>query len=222
MVALGYADAMVTGVTRHYWQALRKILLAVDAQKGYRPFGLAMMVSRGRPVFVADATLTQRPSGEELADIATQAADAVRRFGHHPRVAFVSFSNFGNPMRQEAERLRQAVRILDDRRTDFEYDGEMSVDVALGEDMLKTLYPFSRLSAPANILIMPDLHSANISYNLLNEMGGGQLIGPVLWGLKKSIQITRMRATTADILDMAGIAGMGSLQQEEDQKLPGL
>ena len=222
LVALGHADAMVTGITRHYWQALRKILLTVDAQKGYRPFGLAMMVSRGRTVFVADATVTQRPSAEELADIATQAAEAVRRFGHHPRVAFVSFSNFGNPMREEGDRLRQAVRILDHRRNDFEYDGEMSVDVALGEDMLKTLYPFSRLSAPANILIMPDLHSANISYKLLNEMGGGQLIGPVLWGLKKSIQITRVRATTADILDMAGIAAMGSLRQEEDQNLPGL
>ncbi|MEE8371880.1 MAG: phosphate acyltransferase, partial [Sphingomonadales bacterium] len=221
MVALGHADAMVTGITRHYGEALKRILLAVDAQKGYRPFGMAMMVSAGRTVFIADATVTERPTAEELADIAAQSAEAVRRFGHQPRVAFVSFSNFGNPMRSEGAHLRDAIRLLDQRGTDFEYDGEMSVDIALGQDMLTTHYPFSRLSGPANILIMPDLHSANISYKLVNELGGGKLIGPVLWGLKKSIQITRMRASATDILNMAGIAAMGSLRREEDQLLPG-
>lgn len=222
MVAMGHADAMVTGVTRHYWQALRKVLMVIDAKEGHLPFGLAAIVTGKSTVFIADATVAEKPSAEELADIAVQAADAVRRLGQTPRVAFVSFSNFGNPMRKRSQPLRDAVAILDGRDTDFEYDGEIAADVALNEN-LRDLYPFTRLSKPANILIMPGLHAANISFKLLAELSGGAVIGPILWGLEKSVQIARMSSTASDLVNMAGLAAMASIEgDEEERTLPGL
>ncbi len=209
-VALGYADAMVTGTSRHYWQALQNVMLAVDPAKGHRAFGMSAMVTNKQTIFIADTAINENPNAEEMADIAIQAADAVRRLGFKPRVAFLSFTNFGNPMRRAAKESREAVQILDERGVNFEYDGEMGPDIALQPNLRKNLYPFCRLSGPANILIMPDLHAANISYKLLAELGGGRVIGPILWGLNKPIQICRMSATSNDILNMAGIAAMGS------------
>ena len=205
MVAKGHADAMVTGVTRHYWQALQDVMLVIDAKEGRRPFGLAAVVTGKSTVFIADATVTEEPTAEELADIAVQAAEAVRRLGQTPRVAFVSFSNFGNPMRERAQRVRDAVAMLDTRRLDFEYDGEMSADVALDADLLE-LYPFCRLSGPANVLIMPALHSANISAKLLQKLGGGTVIGPLLIGLSKPAQIVQMGATVSEVVNLAALA----------------
>ena len=222
MVALGHADAMVTGITRHYWQALKDVMLVIDPKEGYRPFGLAAIVTGKSTVFIADATVAEDPSAEELADIAVQAADAVRRLGQTPRVAFVSFSNFGNPMRKRSQPLRDAVKILDGRETDFEYDGEVAADVALNEN-LRDLYPFTRLSKPANILIMPGLHAANISFKLLSELSDGAVIGPILWGLEKSVQIARMNSTATELVNMAGLAAMASIEgDEEERTLPGI
>ena len=215
MVALGEADAMVTGVTRHYWQVLENVLLVIDREEGHRPMGLTVVVTGGRTVFIADTTANERPGAETLADIAIQSAAAVRRLGHEPRVAFLSYSNFGSPMREKAAHIREAVRLLDGRAVDFEYDGEMAADTALNADLLAQ-YPFTRLSGPANVLIMPALHSANISYKLMAELGGGRVIGPLLLGLKKSIQITRMTSSTSDLVNMAGLASIRAIALNGD------
>jgi malate dehydrogenase (oxaloacetate-decarboxylating)(NADP+) len=217
MVALGHADAMVTGITRPYGQALKHIRMAIDAKEGHRIFGISIIASKNRTVFIADASVHQLPNPEELADIAIQSAEAVRRLGHTPRVAFLSFSNFGNPMENRAKHMREAVKLMETRNVNFEYDGEMAADTALNYDMMKELYPHCRLTGPANVLIMPGLHAANISYKLLNELGGGKLIGPLLWGLDKSVQIARLGATASDLVNMAGLAAMGSINDENSK-----
>ncbi len=205
MLENGEADAMITGLTRPYIASLDDVTKIIDKQENKILFGLSAMLSRGRTIFIADTTINEIPTSEELVDIAIQAAHEVRHLGHEPRVAFISFSNFGNPMREKAERVRNAVTLMDKRTDiDFEYDGEMQANVALNPDMLK-LYPFCRLSQPANVLIMPALHSANISAKLLQELGGCTLIGPVLCGLSKPVQILTMGARETDILNLAAL-----------------
>ncbi|WP_308910967.1 NADP-dependent malic enzyme [Pseudokordiimonas caeni] len=216
MVATGDADAMVTGLTRQYWRALKNIKRVIDPLPGKLAFGLSVMVTKSRTVFIADSTVNDRPTGEQLATIAEMSADFVRRMGHEPRVAFLSFSNFGNPPSDKTESVREAVHILDERDVNFEYDGEMQADVALNKDLM-SLYPFMRLTAPANILIMPALHSANISYKLLAEIGGGKVVGPMLLGLSKSVQIARMTSTTSDLVNMAALAASAAHMLEADE-----
>jgi len=205
MVAAGDADAMVTGLTRNYFVALEEIDRVLDPKPGERVFGLSMILTRGRTLFVADTAVHELPSPEQLADFAAQTATVARRMGQEPRVALISFSNFGNPMLPRSDLIRDAVKILDQRQVPFEYDGEMGVDVALKPELLE-LYPFCRLTGPANILIMPGLHSAHISTNLLHELGGGTVIGPVLMGLSKPAQIVPMGATVSDMVNMAALA----------------
>lgn len=205
MVTEGDADAMVTGLTRNYWQAFDEIKRVVDPAPGEVLLGLTMLIAHGHTVFLADTTVHETPTPEQLADIAQQSAAKARQMGHEPRVALLSYSNFGNPATNPSERVRQAVAILDSRRVDFEYDGEMAADVALDGELLK-LYPFCRLSGPANVLVMPGLHSANISAKLMQKLGGGTVIGPILMGLDKPIQITSMDATVNDMVNMALIA----------------
>ena len=212
MVAMGDADAMLTGVTRHYWQVLESVRKVIDPMPGYpKPMGLSLYFSRGRTVFISDTTVNERPSAEELADIAMHTAEAVRHLGHEPRVALLSFSNFGNPMREKAEHVREAVKILEQRNVDFEFDGEMAADTALNSHLLE-LYPFTRLSGPANVLVMPALHSANISYKLLSELSGGRVVGPLLWGMSKSVQVVRMNSRTSDLVNMAAFAALGAVE----------
>lgn len=220
-VALGDADAVVTGVTRQFWRAFKNIRRVLDPLPNHVPFGLSMMVGSGRTIYIADTTVNQKPSPEEMADIAEQSARFVRRMGHTPRVAFLSFSNFGNPPSSETRRVRSAVEILDGRNVDFEYDGEMQADVALSKDV-RELYPFMRLSKPANILVMPALHSANISYKLLAEFGGGRVIGPLLLGMSHSVQIARMAATSGDLLNLAALAASSAIDLELQREEEGL
>ena len=205
MVATGDADAMVTGLTRSFGVSVDDITRVIDERPNELLMALTVVIVRGRTVFIADTNVHELPSPEQLADIACQAAAKARSFGHEPRVAMMSFSNFGNPMREKAERIRQAVDVLDSRDVDFEYDGEMSADVALDPEVRK-LYPFCRLSGPANVLVMPALHSANISYKLLQRFGGGSVIGPILMGLEKPAQIVQMGATVSDLVNAAAIA----------------
>ena len=205
MVANGDADALITGLTRSYAVALGEIRRVIDPKPGRRVFGLSIIVARGRTVFVADTTVHESPSSVELADIAEQSAAVARRLGHEPRVALLSFSNFGNPAGERAEGIREAVALLDTRDHDFEYDGDIAADVALNEELL-ALYPFCRLSGPANVLVMPGLHAANISSNLLQALGGGTVIGPLLIGLDKPAQIVQMGATVSDLVNMAALA----------------
>ena len=189
MVALGHADGMVTGVTRNYATVLEDVLRVIDPARGEQPMGMSIVLSRGRTLFVADTAVAEFPGAPELAQIVIQAAAMARQFGATPRVALVSASTFGNPKMERSEKIRDAVSILDRREdTEFEYEGEMSVDVALNPDM-RELYPFSRLSEPANVLVMPAIHSASISTSLLATAGGATVIGPVLTGLSQPIQI---------------------------------
>ncbi|MBF0307723.1 MAG: NADP-dependent malic enzyme [Alphaproteobacteria bacterium] len=206
MVACGDADAMITGLTRNYYTTFDEILRVIDPSPGELVFGLTILLSRGRTVFIADTTVTETPTPAQIADIATQTAHKARQMGHEPRVALLSYSNFGNPASSgKGERVREAAAILDQRGADFEYDGEMAADVALDPELLK-LYPFCRLSGPANVLVMPGLYSANIASKLLQKLGGGTVIGPVLMGLSKPVQITPMDATVSDIVNLAVVA----------------
>ncbi|MEQ8398963.1 NADP-dependent malic enzyme [Thalassobaculum sp.] len=205
MVATGDADAMVTGLTRSFGVAIDDITRVIDERPNELLMALTMVIVRGRTVFIADTNVHELPTPEQLADIACQAAAKARTFGHEPRVALLSFSNFGNPMREKAMRIRSAVDVLDSREVDFEYDGEMSADVALDPEVRK-LYPFCRLTGPANVLVMPALHSANISYKLLQRFAGGSVIGPIIMGLEKPVQIVQMGAAVSDIVNAAAIA----------------
>ena len=205
MVAAGHADAMVTGVTRNYSIALRDISRVIDPRPGQRVIGVSVILSRGRTVFVADTTVTEMPTASELADIAEEAACVARRFGYEPRVALLSYSTFGHPQGERAEKVREAVRILDERRADFEYDGEMAVDVALNPEAKRT-YPFMRLTAPANVLVMPAIHSASIGTKLLQMMGGCTVLGPLLVGTKQSVQISSLNAPVSELVNLAALA----------------
>ena len=211
MVAQGDAHAMVTGVTRTFGVAFEEISRVIDAEANETVFGLHVFLSRNRTVFIADTTVHVRPDGQTLADIAIGAAAKARQMGHEPRVALLSFSNFGQNPHPNTDPLREAVAILDNRRVDFEYDGEMSADVALDHQLMKRVYPFCRLSGPANVLVMPGLHSANITAKLLNKMAGGQMIGPLLIGLDKPVQIVSMGSTVGDLVTAAALAAHDSL-----------
>ncbi|WP_413710863.1 NADP-dependent malic enzyme [Rhizobium sp. Rhizsp82] len=205
MVALGDADGMVTGITRNYSTALEDVRRCIDEKPGHRVIGVSLVLARGRTVFVADTAVHDMPTAEELADIAEEAAGLARRMGYQPRVAMLAYSTFGHPSGERSERVREAVKILDKRRVDFEYDGEMSADVALNRKAMEQ-YPFCRLSGPANVLVMPAFHSASISTKMLQELGGSTVIGPILVGLDKAVQITSMGAKDSDIVNMAAIA----------------
>jgi malate dehydrogenase (oxaloacetate-decarboxylating)(NADP+) len=212
MVAHGDGDALITGLTRSSFVAFNEVRRAFDSLPGERAMGLTMLITRGRTVFIADTLVHEVPEPEELADIATQAAAKARQLGHFPRVALLSFSNFGDPLREKGKRIREAVDILDTRKVDFEYDGEMAADVALDHDLMRQHYPFCRLSGPANVLVMPALDPANISAKLIQELGGGTVIGPLLLGLEKPVQIVPMGASVSEIVTMAALAAHETLR----------
>ncbi|MBL8671020.1 MAG: NADP-dependent malic enzyme, partial [Alphaproteobacteria bacterium] len=206
MTVLGDADGMVSGLTRSYAVTLDDIARVIPPKPHSRLFGLSVMIARGRTVFISDTQVHELPTPEQLADIAVQSAAKARELGHEPRVALLSFSNFGNPMREKAQRIREAIGELDRRQIDFEYDGEMSADVALDHELMRATYPFCRLSGPANVLVMPALHTANIASKLLQQLGGGVGVGPILIGLSRPAQIVQMGSTVSDIVTAACIA----------------
>jgi malate dehydrogenase (oxaloacetate-decarboxylating)(NADP+) len=205
MVALGDADAMVTGVTRNFSLALSDIRHCIDDKPGHRVMGVSLVLARGRTLLVADTAVTEMPEAQEIADIAVEAAGVARKLGYEPRLALLAFSTFGHPPGERSARVQEAVRILDRRRVDFEYDGEMAADVALNRT-LAAAYPFSRLTGSANVLIMPAFHSAAISTKMLQELGGATVIGPLLVGLDMPVQIVHLNATDADLVNMAALA----------------
>lgn len=206
LLAAGEADVMITGVTRTYAQNLRQIRRVLDPQSGVTPFGIHLMVGQAHTVFIADTTVTERPGPEQLVQIAIRTAQVARSMGHEPRVAFLSYSTFGNPEGSYLDRIRDAVKLLDARDDiDFEYEGEMPPDVALNPAMHK-IYPFSRITGPANVLIMPGLQTANISAKLLKELGGDAVIGPMLVGMEHQVQIAPMTASASDLVTLAVLA----------------
>ncbi|OQP84901.1 NADP-dependent malic enzyme [Rhizobium rhizosphaerae] len=205
MVALGDADGMVTGITRNYATALDDVSRCLDKKPGHRVIGVSLALCRGRTVMVADTAVHDMPSAEELAEIAIEAAGLARKLGYVPRVAFLAYSTFGHPSGERSQRVREAVKILDGKRIDFEYDGEMGADVALSEEVMAQ-YPFCRLSGPANVLVMPAIHSASITTKMLEQLGGATVIGPLLVGFDKPVQIVSMAARESDIVNMAALA----------------
>ena len=205
MVAMGDADAMVTGLTRNYSVALEDIRRVIDTESGHRLIGVSLALCRSRTVFVADTAIQEQPSAVEIADTAEEAAGVARRFGYEPRVALLAYSTFGHPEGDTSNPIRDAVTILDERDVDFEYDGEMSADVALSRNAM-ALYPFCRLSESANVLIMPGFDSASIATKMLQELGDVTVIGPLLVGLQHSVQIASPNSTAADLVNIAAIA----------------
>jgi malate dehydrogenase (oxaloacetate-decarboxylating)(NADP+) len=205
MVALGDADALVTGVTRNFSVALEDVQRCIDPKPGHRVIGLSMVLARGRAVLIADTAVTEMPTATDIAEIAIEAAGVARKLGYEPRLALLAFSTFGHPPGERAMSMQEAVRLLDQRRVDFEYDGEMAADVALNADLIAA-YPFCRLSGPANVLIMPAYHSASISAKMLQELGGATVIGPLLVGFDRSVQIVNLSAKDTDLVNMAALA----------------
>ena len=214
MCARGEADAMVTGVTRNFNLVLREVRRVLDVKD--RMIGVSILLDKGRTLFVADTSIHEMPGAEELADIAVKAAATVRKLGRKPRVAFMSYSTFGNPPGERGEKVREAIRILDQRGVDFEYEGEMPPELALDPDQ-RANYPFMRLSKDANVLIMPAIHSAAISTQLVQALGGATLIGPILVGLEKSVQIVPLGASVTEIITAATFAAYEESVAEEDE-----
>jgi malate dehydrogenase (oxaloacetate-decarboxylating)(NADP+) len=208
MLQMDQADAMITGTTRTFAQTMRELRRVLDAKKDELPFGIHVLVGKTHTVFMADTTVNERPDAEQLAHIAEKTAAVARRMGHTPRVAFLSYSTFGNPAGNWLGNIREAVTILDQRKPGFEYEGEMAPDVALNPAVMAN-YPFCRLSGPANVLIMPGLQSANLSAKLLRELGGDQIIGPMLVGTEKPVQIATMASSASELVALAVLASTG-------------
>jgi malate dehydrogenase (oxaloacetate-decarboxylating)(NADP+) len=205
LVALGHADGVVTGVTRNFDQVLEEVLNVIDPSPDGRIIGMSVVMAKGRTLFIADTNVTEMPVAEELVEIGIEAARAVRTLGYEPKVAFMSYSTFGNPMGERSERVRQAVALLDEMDgIDFEYEGEMPPELALDPES-RGAYPFMRLSGPANVLIMPAIHSAAISTQLIKSLGGAEVVGPILLGLEKPVQICPLGSSVSRILQMATV-----------------
>ena len=211
MVSAGDADAMVTGVTRPFGRCFDDITKVISTKNDESFLSMSMMVSKERTVFIGDVNIHDMPNAEQLANIATGIANTVKSLGYTPRVALLSFSNFGSLTRPSSKNLKEAVNILNTRNVDFEFDGEMTPEVALDYDLIKENYPFCRLSGPANVLIMPSLLSANISFKLLQKLGGGSILGPLMIGGEKPFQIVQMGSSVSDIVNSASIATYNSL-----------
>src|SRR5690242_1191726 len=207
MLSLGEADAMITGTTRPFSQSLKQVRTVIDDEPDATPFGINVIVSHSHTVLIADTAVTERPTPEQYAAIAMRSSSFARRMGLEPRVAFISYTTFGNPPGMHIEGLREAVKLLDGFTVDFEYEGEMAPDVALNYEMQKRYYPFTRLSGPATILVMPGLQSASLSTKLLRAVGGGSVLGPYLLGLEHPIQIAPLTASASDLVMLAVLAG---------------
>ncbi len=205
MVAHGLADAMVTGVTRNWRTVFDDVQRVLDPEPGRNVIGVSLAIVRGRAVLIADASVHEVPTAAQLADIAVEAARAARNFGVEPRVAMLAYSTFGQPRGERSDTIRDALAILDERQVDFEYEGDLAADVALNRDLMRH-YPFCRLSDTANVLVMPAFHAASIATNMLKELGGATVIGPILVGLSRPVQILGFGAIDSDIVNMAAIA----------------
>ena len=218
MLSLGEADAMITGTTRPFSQSLRQVRLVIDDEPEATPFGITVIVGRNHTVLIADTAVTERPTAEQYAAIAMRSSAFARRMGLEPRVAFTSYTTFGNPPGVHIEGLREAVAILDGFKVDFEYEGEMAPDVALNYEMQKRYYPFTRLSGAANILVMPGLQSASISAKLLRELGGESVLGPYMLGLEHPVQIAPMTASASDLVMLAVLAAGDAHSRQNRRK----
>jgi malate dehydrogenase (oxaloacetate-decarboxylating)(NADP+) len=217
MVVHGYADAMVSGVTRNWTSVYNDVRRVIDPVPGRRPIGVSLAICRGRAVLIADTSVHDMPTAQELAAIAVEAARVARTLGLTPRVALLAFSTFGQPTGERSDQVRDAVRLLNGMGVDFEFDGDMAADVALNADLMKH-YPFCRLTDTANVLVMPAFHAASISTKMLRELGGAIIMGPILTGLTHPVQIASLGAKDSDIVNMATLAAFGAGQKDSAKR----
>jgi malate dehydrogenase (oxaloacetate-decarboxylating)(NADP+) len=214
MLAKGHGDAIISGFTRGYTHTLDAITKLIDNKPNQIIAGVSIVINNGKALFISDTAVNELPSANELADITEQTAEFAKLFGQTPRVALLSFSNFGSPHNfAKAERIRETVSILEHRKPSFEFDGEMAANVALNAELMK-LYPFCKLTAPANVLIMPALHSANISAGILQELGNSTVIGPILLGLSKPVQLVNNGDSTTEIINRCAFAALQSISND--------
>ncbi len=207
LIETGEADALISGLTTHYPQTIKPALQCVGVKEGFKVVsGLYIVVAKKEVYFFADATVNVNPNSEVLAEIAISAADTVRAFDIIPRVAMLSFSNFGSTVYPESVKVKEAVKIVKGLRPDITIDGEMQADTAVVPHIIEKDFPFSELKGGANVLIFPDLNSGNIAYKLMARIGQATVIGPVLMGMKKSIHVLQRGATVDDIVNMTAIA----------------
>jgi len=214
MVERGDADTLVSGANMSYPEALRPALQTIDLQPGIlKVAGLYMMVFRDQLYFFADTTVNIDPDSEILAEVAVMTADFVRRLGIEPYVAMLSFSNFGSAPHPEQAKVKEAVRLIKERRPDLAVDGEMQADTAVVKGILERTYPFSDLKRPANVLVFPCLSAANAAYKLLARIGGAEAIGPVLLGLDRAVHVAQRGATVQEIVNLAAISVVDAEQR---------
>jgi len=208
MVRLGDADALVAGLTQHYPDTIRPALQVIEVRRGLRKVsGVYVMITpKGDIYFLADATVNIEPNPEDLAEIAVTAAELARRFNVEPRVAMLSFSNFGSTRHPLAEKVRRAVELVRQREPGLMVDGEMQADTAVVPEIIETTYPFSTLKGGANVLIFPNLEAGNIAYKLLSRVAGIEPIGPILMGMSRPVHVLQRGAEVNDIVNIAAIA----------------
>jgi malate dehydrogenase (oxaloacetate-decarboxylating)(NADP+) len=214
MLAYGDADAMVTGLNKSYFDSFEDISKVIPQKEGDRILSYSIMISKDHNVIISDSSISEIPSAKDLVEITLQTAKLAKNMGYIPRVALLSFSNFGSHMRDKASRIREAVQMLDNMELDFEYDGEMSADIALNP-ALREKYPFCRLSGPANVLIMPELHSASIATHLLQELAAGTFIGPIINGFEYPVQLVQMGSSASEILKIAAFAAIEAIDNKK-------
>ena len=220
MVRQGDADGLISGLTQHYPETVRPALRIIGKRDGVGTIaGLYMMVFKNQTVFIADATINISPSVEELAEIALLTAEKVKQLDIEPRIAMLSFSNFGSTRHLLTEKMRQATNLVKKQAPDLMIDGEVMADVAVSADMLTDLYPFSALKKPANVLICPDLTSANIAYKLLAKLGGATAIGPILLGIRKPVYLLTPGNDESDIVNITAMAVVEAQQRQENLPL---
>jgi malate dehydrogenase (oxaloacetate-decarboxylating)(NADP+) len=215
MVELDDADGLISGLTAHYPETVRPALQIIGKREGVQKVaGLYMMVFKNQTVFIADATINIEPTAEDLAEIALLSADKVRQLDVEPRIAMLSFSNFGGTKHPLAEKVAKAVALVKKRRPELMIDGEMQADTATAPEIVSEIYPFSTLKGAANVLICPDLTSANIAYKLLARIGGGTAIGPILLGIRKPVYLLVPGCDVTDIVNITAMAVFESQQQK--------
>lgn len=214
MIECGDADAMVTGLIKGYYNSLDDICKVIKPKENKRIIGYSIMLAKKHNVIIADNTACEFPTAKDLAEITVQSAKIAKSMGFKPRAAILSFSNFSDPERLSDTHAKEAISLLDEMNVDFEYEGEITADVALNPNLQK-IYPFCRLTGPANILIMPGLNSAAISTNLLEELSGGIFIGPILNGFEYPVQIVPIGSSATDILQVAAFAAIDAINAKE-------
>jgi malate dehydrogenase (oxaloacetate-decarboxylating)(NADP+) len=221
MVQFGEADALISGLTKEYGSTIKPALQVIGIEEGVnRVAGMYMMLTKNGPVFFGDTTVNENPTVDELVDITTLLDHSVKKFNVQPRIAMLSYSNFGSNDGIVPQKVRQAVKILHEKHKDIIVDGEMQANFAMNPDLLKDNYPFSSLvGAPANVLIFPNLESGNIAYKLLQELGGAEAVGPILLGLNKPVHILQLGSSVREIVNMVTIAVVDA-QTKEEQNSP--